>query len=506
VAAFLVEALKGNMFFGALGDNELASIAEAMEPMNISSGSTLWRAGEEGDTFFVVESGRLELLLPGGQREEFGEGTQFKVFGELAVLFNTPRSATVRATTNARLWRVDRATYRALAAVGMEENTRSIKAALKRGGILESLEGEQLDRVAEAATRVRFGPGEQIFRKGEPGDVFYVIEKGSVLCKDQPGEQRDNMLCEGDYFGERALLKREVRVSNAFAGNTGSTLIAIHRVDFEALLGHLRDLLEHNAGMRLLLCVPVLADCSEEDKAALFRRLRLISFRAGQVLASEGTAMTQLFIIKEGEVEVGCSKPGGSAMNPALLKKLSRSRRTVPSPTATSASGLHTIGALGAGHWFGESEVGDISPSPFTYTAITPVQCFVLDSEAYKLYLAPVMEKWGDDNSRAATPGSESSSSLTVAQNPPGSRASMRPDGIVKSAVVSGKIHRERLGIPLRDLELRCVVASCRLVFALRTFLFYLPNPRFPFTQPFCCLLKDYIRYGDIRTGEDSVS
>jgi CRP-like cAMP-binding protein len=101
--------------------------------------------------------------------------------------------------------------------------------------------------------------------QGEEGEVFFFIESGSVICKNLPGEQSNNILhavsqyahervvisrtfAQGDYFGERALLKREPRVADVYA-ETDVSLIALHKEDFENLLSHLRDLLEYNLGM-----------------------------------------------------------------------------------------------------------------------------------------------------------------------------------------------------------------------------------------------------------------
>ena len=246
VHAFLVRALQSNMFFGALSAGELADIANAMESEHVPTGTLLLKQGDPGDIMYAIESGRLEIIMGGLKQAEFGEGTPGLIVGELSVLFSSPRSASVRAVTNCRLWRIDRAAYRAIVSSGEESEHSTLKAALRRG-ILEKLEEEQLSKVASAAFRVRFAPHDQIIRKGEQGEVFYIIESGSVVCRDLPGEQRDNLLSAGDYFGERALTKKEARACNVFAGESGAGLIALHRDDFIHLLGHIKDLLEHNA-------------------------------------------------------------------------------------------------------------------------------------------------------------------------------------------------------------------------------------------------------------------
>jgi cAMP-dependent protein kinase regulator len=412
VHAFLVQALQGNMFFGALGDSELAEVASAMECEHLAAGAVLMRQGEAGDSMYAIETGRLEIVMNGAKVGEFGEGTPGRVVGELAVLFSSPRSATVRAATNARVWRIDRAAFRALTAAGQEREHATLLAALRRG-ILETLEEAQLSKVASAAFRVRFAAGEQIIRKGEPGEVFYIIESGSVICRDLPGEQRDNILSAGDYFGERALVKREARACNVYAAGGGSagagagagagaSLIALHRDDFEALLGHLRDLLEHNAGMRLLLCVPILCDLSEEDRGALFRSLKLLSYKPGQLLCAENMAVSQFFIIKEGRVEVRCAGgaggAGAGAPRGALAAKLTRASSRVlegeagvgagagsgagavgvdDATAAAAAATGELLGVLGSGQWFGEGVrvFQFLPPLPLASPSASPSVC-----------------------------------------------------------------------------------------------------------------------------------
>ena len=359
--AFLVQALQGNMFFGALNASELGDVVGAMECEHLATGELLMRQGEPGETMYAIESGRLEILMNGVRMAEYGEGTPGRIVGELAVLFSSPRSATVRAVTNCRLWRIDRAAYRAIVATGMEEEHATLLAALRRG-ILESLEEAQLNKLARAAFRVRFGPGEQIIRKGEVGEVLYIIEHGSVICRDLPGEQRDNILSAGDYFGERALFRKEQRPCNVYAcsggeaggaagSGGGASLIALHRDDLESLLGQLRDLLEHNAGMRLLLCVPILSDLGEEDRGALFRSLRLLSYRPGQLLCAERMAVGQFWIIKEGLVEVRCAAglPADAPARAALSAKMARVAGRGGAAGGAGGAGGAAAAAAGAG-------------------------------------------------------------------------------------------------------------------------------------------------------------
>jgi cAMP-dependent protein kinase regulator len=443
-------ALTGNALFAALGDGVLADIIDALEQRSVTAGTTVITQGEPGDYFYVIESGKvrrgagrararggkpaksreccvtpfippplplppaqLDIVVGGRKVADWGEGTPNRTVGDLALWYNAPRAATVVAVTDSRLWCIDRATFRNVTAQSAYASHQALKASLRKGA-LEELSDAQLDRLADAAQRTKFGKGDHIIKKGSEGEVFYIIETGSVICKNLPGEQVHNVLHEGDYFGERALLKREPRVCDVYA-ETDVTLIAVAREDFESLLGHLRDLLEHNLGMRLLLCVPILAELSDAARSALFSTIRLVSYTAGQAIVTRGAPVSHFFIIKEGAVAVSAPADADTAGLKVLAKVSPPS-----SSVAADAEGVRQLGVLNAGQWFGESEIESGEPAPVAYTAGSAgaVQCFVVDRQTYVDVLAKYISRKGASRSGAAegkSAGSSSSSSSSGA-------------------------------------------------------------------------------------------
>jgi cGMP-dependent protein kinase 1 len=408
-------ALQNNALFSALGSSAIEDIVDAMESKSVSVGVTIINQGEPGDNFYVIESGTFDIIVNGKKVADWGEGTKNRAVGELALMYNSPRAATVTASTDAIVWQIGRQTFRSVIAQSAYQTHQHMKEFLKRG-LLEDLSDAQLDKVADSASRISFKRGDQIIKKGEAGEVFYVIEKGSVVCKNLPGEQSDNVLHAGDYFGERALLRQEPRACDVFA-ESDLVLIALAREDFEGLLGHLRELLEHNLGMRLLLCVPVLSQLKEDERNMLFSQLRVTSFKDGQTLIAQGSAVTQFFIIREGTIVVKHGDPNSSASTttsnrPAGMPDFSKLRvgsklninkdltpPTVPnsssSPSISSLTNSSTangfMGYLTAGQWFGEAEVEKGLPSEVTYAAHGHVECFILDARTYVQLLAPYL-------------------------------------------------------------------------------------------------------------------
>ena len=76
-------------------------------------GSAVVTQGEAGDAFYVIESGQLDVTEDTTFRRILGPGDNF---GEIALLVGVPRTATVRAITPARLFRIERVGFDALLA------------------------------------------------------------------------------------------------------------------------------------------------------------------------------------------------------------------------------------------------------------------------------------------------------------------------------------------------------------------------------------------------------
>ena len=66
-------------------------------------------SGDEGDNFYVMDSGQVEVFVNNQFATTISEGGSF---GELALIYGTPRAATVKAKTDTKLWAIDRDSYR----------------------------------------------------------------------------------------------------------------------------------------------------------------------------------------------------------------------------------------------------------------------------------------------------------------------------------------------------------------------------------------------------------
>jgi hypothetical protein len=91
--------------FSPLSPPVLEQLAARLTPVHAAAGDELIRAGDHGDRFYVVDHGEVEILVEGEPPRREGEG---EYFGEIALLRDVPRTATVRAATDVDLFALDR--------------------------------------------------------------------------------------------------------------------------------------------------------------------------------------------------------------------------------------------------------------------------------------------------------------------------------------------------------------------------------------------------------------
>jgi MFS family permease len=100
-----IELLKRSPIFAPLPSVTLEQLAEALEEADVPAGTEVVRQGEPGDRFYVIKEGELQVLVDGRMVQTLGPGD---FFGEIALLRDVPRTATVRARTEAVLYALDR--------------------------------------------------------------------------------------------------------------------------------------------------------------------------------------------------------------------------------------------------------------------------------------------------------------------------------------------------------------------------------------------------------------
>ena len=107
-----LEVLRANPIFAPLPPGTLEQLADALEEVDAASGEEIVRQGEPGDRFYLIKSGAFDVQVDGKLVQTLEPGDSF---GEIALLRDLPRTATVKARTEAALYALDQRQF--LAAV-----------------------------------------------------------------------------------------------------------------------------------------------------------------------------------------------------------------------------------------------------------------------------------------------------------------------------------------------------------------------------------------------------
>mmetsp|Transcript_2012 Transcript_2012/g.5431 ORF Transcript_2012/g.5431 Transcript_2012/m.5431 type:complete len:791 (-) Transcript_2012:683-3055(-) len=244
--ARIMHAVKNQKIFSRLNEEQLVLLQQTMREHKVPAGTSVISQGEKGNHFYVVDSGELDAFVqsepskPAAQVKSFGPGDSF---GELALMYNCPRTASIVTRTDAVLWSVDRVSFRGIV---LEANTRKAamyEAFLEKVQLLEPLTKEQRNRMVDVLEEVEFNPNETIIREGDAGTHFYIVVEGhvSITKSGQEGELARRGV--GDYFGELSLKTGAPTIASVAAIEEKCKLVRMDRGAFLRLLGPLDSLL-----------------------------------------------------------------------------------------------------------------------------------------------------------------------------------------------------------------------------------------------------------------------
>ncbi|KAI9261399.1 cyclic nucleotide-binding-like protein [Phascolomyces articulosus] len=246
------EAIANNFLFKNLDDDQAGHVVDAMAEKPVSKGTVVIEQGAEGDFYYIVESGTFDCFIQKPQEQDKNKVTSYGPggsFGELALMYNAPRAATIVATSDGVLWALDRITFRSILMDSSVRKRRMYERFLSEVPILRSLEIYERHKIADALEPIQFDDQEVVMREGDVGQNFYLIEDGEAIFYKtaEDGSQKEvNRSYKGDYFGELALLHDNPRAATVVA-NGRLKCVTLGKKAFTRLLGPVMDILKRNS-------------------------------------------------------------------------------------------------------------------------------------------------------------------------------------------------------------------------------------------------------------------
>ncbi len=142
--------------------------------------------GGDGDYFYVVDSGELDCFK---QYKSKPEPTHLKVyqpgesFGELAMLYNAPRAASIKAKTDAICFALDRECFTHVVKEAACKKRERYEAFLKSLSLFKDIDPYFATKIADGLSFMEVAAGDSIYKEGDAPKFFYFVEKGGCEAK-----------------------------------------------------------------------------------------------------------------------------------------------------------------------------------------------------------------------------------------------------------------------------------------------------------------------------------
>mmetsp|Transcript_46014 Transcript_46014/g.80897 ORF Transcript_46014/g.80897 Transcript_46014/m.80897 type:complete len:987 (-) Transcript_46014:166-3126(-) len=338
--AFILEALKNNNNLCRLmpsSVNFALDVVRSARKMTVELGEDVIIEGDTvTDHFYVIDDGEFAVLKLNGEEESMGRNSvrardlaglpqpetrqvcilsRGASFGEMALLYRAPRSATVRALKKSSLWTIGRTDFKEMLKRVAEENTKEYLSYLDELAILKPLSLSEKEGIAKVLDKVHYSKGDVIFRRGDPASAFYILLDGTVQVEKE-GQLRtlNAHLSSRQFqtFGDRTLLEDIARSATVTVVSDSAQCLMLEREDFHMMLGSVRNLFDEHRGtqadmtsrfVRVLDKLEVLNSLTESEKKAVAEALRSADFSKGDVVFKRGDKAEEFYILVDGTLE-----------------------------------------------------------------------------------------------------------------------------------------------------------------------------------------------------------
>ncbi|CAE7552684.1 PKAR, partial [Symbiodinium microadriaticum] len=293
VKELLKTAMKQDRVCAILEESEVEAILSTMEYFEFEQGSLIVEQGKMGTTFFVTDTGTLEVSVNGNVVNTLKEG---KAFGGLALLYNCPRTATVQALSKAGVWGANGNNFKQVLAQNAANRQADNLKFLDSIKVFDGLNQKQKDQIALSAFSEAFEAGQRVATQGESLAAIYFVKRGglSVMSggevkadgKFQGGVQAQK-LSSGEYIGAALLLSQKQRPSwdHTLLADAKTELLCISVKDLKEVLGNdLGGILESALVQKGLRMCPVMSQFSSTQRNDIAKSVVIKDLKSGGAL------------------------------------------------------------------------------------------------------------------------------------------------------------------------------------------------------------------------------
>jgi cGMP-dependent protein kinase len=295
---FLAQTLKSHFVFSYLDPLQLSEVVSKFKFCQVKKGEFVFKQGDDASLFFILETGKVKVFVGLKEKALLGSGA---FFGELALLYNAPRSASVVAEEDCELWYIDRNTFRESVEKTITKQIEENVKFIAKVPLFRNLTLEQQESIAGSLIPHKFNPNTVIVHEDDPADSLYIIKEGNLSVTKQGKEIRK--LEQGDTFGEAALLSYGSVRQMTIKTDTESAVVclALGRESLNAILGDRVEIIVFRNIQRWSMEKnQILSNLTKIQIEKVIDEMTIKKYNKGDVIYENGKKCEKLAIVIEG--------------------------------------------------------------------------------------------------------------------------------------------------------------------------------------------------------------
>jgi cGMP-dependent protein kinase len=233
IASSLIRrALTKNHLFNDLSSQDIERLLASVKFCVCDDSKFVFEQGMQGTLFFIINSGQVQVIVDGKKK---GILKQEDCFGEMALLSDLVRKASIKTLCKCSFWILSRMTFFTVLQDLFKKSFDQIRKLISGTVFFRNSPDSQIDSISKLAVKECYNDQERIVREGDEGDMLYILKTGCVVFKKGIDEFL-RITHIGEMFGEGSLLTGEKRQATCMA--MGYTeVISINRLNLKRVFG-----------------------------------------------------------------------------------------------------------------------------------------------------------------------------------------------------------------------------------------------------------------------------
>jgi len=293
----LYDIISKHFFLQTLNHQAKDEIIISMSLYSIKEGKTLYSQGSYGNYWYIVNSGELQKL---NNDKLIATLTRGNSFGEKPIMNGAPRTTSVVAVTDCKLWVLKRSVFKKILEFIFTSNYEQNMKFLD--GLNMPLDTTIKSIMANNLIQEIYEKGQYICKEGEIGNCMYIVKDGEIECL--KGEKVIRTLKKGDNFGQKAILEKEGIRSLDVRAKTDCKIYSISIEFFKNQFGdNFREQLNFNFVSTAFMNSSVFSNINAKMISKTFMYFSFRTLKNNELVYPKGQSISEkLCVVLEGNI------------------------------------------------------------------------------------------------------------------------------------------------------------------------------------------------------------